>query len=135
MLARAKGTSVSGLVDAGVVHSVAGKVRLLRPAEYPSDWDPASDPRLPVWEVLHHLIRTFRADGESGAGKLLAQVQAKADAARQLTYRLYTLCERRGFTDDARAYNELGTSWDAIETASQQADAPKPRKPQQGKLV
>ena len=35
----------------------------------------------------------------------------KAEAARQLAYRLYTLCERAGWAEDARAYNELITSW------------------------
>ena len=43
---------------------------------------------------------------------------------RQLAYRLYTLCERLGQAEDARAYNELITSWTGIETAA--ASAPKP---------
>ena len=40
VLARAKGTSVDGVVEAGVVESGGGKVRLLRWKEYPADWDP-----------------------------------------------------------------------------------------------
>jgi putative DNA methylase len=132
VLARAKATAVSGLADAGVIVSGAGKVRLKKPAEYPTDWDPTSDARLPIWEVLHQLIRAFRADGESGAGRVLhaEAVKPKADAARQLAYRLYTLCERAGMADEARAYNEIGTSWDAIEAASAAtAPAPTPRQP------
>ena len=132
VLARAKATSVQGLTEARVIASGAGKVRLLKPAEYPADWDAASDARLPIWEVLHQLIRAFRADGESGAGRVLAAeaVKSKTDAARQLAYRLYTLCERRGMADEARAYNEVGTSWDAIEAASTAvAPAPPPRQP------
>ena len=66
--------------------------------------------RLPVWEALHQLIRVFKTEGESGAGAVLAAVQAKAEAARQLAYRLYTLCERAGWAEDARAYNELITA-------------------------
>jgi putative DNA methylase len=73
---------------------------------------------LPVWEALHHLIRVFKADGETGAGKVLAVVEAKAEATRQLAYRLYTLCERAGWAEDARAYNEIITSWTAIESAA-----------------
>lgn len=118
VLARAKATSVGGLVDAGVVDSGGGKVRLLRPVEYPADWDPSTDKRLPVWEALHHLVRAFRAEGESGAAKILNAVQHKTEAIRQLAYRLYTLCERRGWADDARAYNELVSSWASVETAA-----------------
>jgi putative DNA methylase len=117
-LARAKGTAVDGVKHAGVIDAAGGIVRLLRWSEYPSDWSPTDDNRLPVWEALHHLIRVFKADGETGAGKVLAVVEAKAEATRQLAYRLYTLCERAGWAEDARAYNEIITSWTAIESAA-----------------
>ncbi|QIB38299.1 DUF1156 domain-containing protein [Rhizobium oryzihabitans] len=122
-LARAKGTSVDGVKQSGVLFAAGGIVRLLKWAEYPSDWNPVGDDRLPVWEALHHLIRIFKAEGESGAGKVLAAVAAKSEATRQLAYRLYTLCERAGWAEDARAYNEIITSWSAIESAA--AAAPK----------
>lgn len=122
-LARAKGTSVDGVKHAGVISAAGGIVRLLKWKEYPTDWDPEKDDRLPVWEALHHLIRVFKSDGESGAGAVLAAVAAKAEVTRQLAYRLYTLCERAGWAEDARAYNEIVTSWNAIETAA--ASAPK----------
>ena len=64
-LARAKGTSVDGVKQAGVLFAVGGIVRLLKWSDYPTDWDPSKDPRLPVWEVLHQLIRVFKTDGES----------------------------------------------------------------------
>jgi len=122
-LARAKGTSVDGVRQSGVLFAAGGIVRLLKWAEYPSEWNPVSDERLPVWEALHHLIRIFKAEGESGAGKVLAAVATKAEPTRQLAYRLYTLCERAGWAEDARAYNEIITSWNAIESAA--AAAPK----------
>ncbi len=111
VLARAKGTSVDGLVLAGVVESRAGKVRLLKLSEYPDDWDPVKDKRTPTWEALHHMIRVLRQGGESEAGKLLSRMAARSDDIRQLAYRLYTLCERKGWAEDARAYNELIASW------------------------
>jgi putative DNA methylase len=117
-LARAKGTSVDGVKNSGVLHSAGGNVRLLRWAEYPTEWDPKSDQRLPVWEVLHQLIRVFNTDGETGAAAVFAAVQSKAEAARQLAYRLYTLCERKNWAEDARAYNEVVTSWSGIESAA-----------------
>lgn len=118
VLARAKATSVNGVVESGVVDSGGGKVKLVKFGDYPADWDPKKDARLPVWEVLHHLIRALKQDGERAAGRLLAVVNAKGEAARQLAYRLYTLCERQGWAEDARAYNELITSWTAIESAA-----------------
>lgn len=117
-LCRAKGTSVNGVRDAGVIFSGGGLVRLLKWSEYATDWDPKSDLRQPVWETLHHLIRALKQGGESGAGRLLSLTKSKAEAARQLAYRLYTLCERKGWAEDARAYNELITSWSGIEAAA-----------------
>jgi len=117
-LARAKGTSVDGVKHAGVLFASGGIVRLFKWSDYPADWDPETDGRLPVWELLHQLIRVFKTDGEPGAGKVLAAVQGKAEATRQLAYRLHTLCERAGWAEDARAYNEIVTSWSAIESAA-----------------
>lgn len=127
-LARAKGTSVDGVKQSGVLYATGGIVRLVKWPAYPTDWNPEGDLRLPVWEALHHIIRVFKSDGELGAGAVLAAVQAKAEATRQLAYRLYTLCERSGSAEDARGYNEIITSWGAIEAAAarvpglQQAD-------------
>lgn len=118
VLARAKATSVNGLAEAGVVQSGGGSVRLRKWAEYPPDWDPKADTRLPVWESLHQLIRALKSDGETGAGRLLSEVKAQSESIRQLAYRLYTLCERKGWAEDARAYNELITSWTGIESVA-----------------
>ena len=119
-LSRGKGTSVDGMQEAGVLKSGSGKVRLLKWGEYPTDWDPNKDKRLPVWEALHQLIRALKQGGESASGALLAALGGKAEAVRQLAYRLYTLCERLGQSEDARAYNELITSWTGIESAAGQ---------------
>lgn len=118
VLARAKGTSVDGVKNAGVVEASGGKVRLLKPVEYPSDWSPDSDNNTPVWEALHQMIRELRASGESASGALLAGMPQRAEPIRNLAYRLYTLCERKGWAEDARAYNELISSWTGIEIAS-----------------
>jgi putative DNA methylase len=123
-LARAKGTSVDGVKQAGVLFAAGGVVRLLKWSEYPTDWDSANDHRLPIWEALHHLIRVFKTDGETAAGVVLSAILNKAEATRQLAYRLYTLCERAGWAEDARAYNEIVTSWSAIESAAAAAPTP-----------
>lgn len=118
VLSKAKGTAVDALAQAGVVDAAKGSVRLLKWAEMPRDWSPETDVRTPVWEALHQMIRALNQEGESAAGALLARMPARAEPIRALAYRLYTLCERKGWADDARAYNELVTSWSAIEQAA-----------------
>ncbi len=120
VLARAKGTSVGGLIEAGVVDSAGGDLRLLKWAEMPRDWSPENDSRLAVWEGLHQLIRALNQDGESAAGALLARMPDKTASLNSLMYRLYTLCERQGWAEEARAYNELQGAWAGIEQASQE---------------
>ena len=121
VLARAKGTSVGGLQEAGVVESGGGKLRLIRWAELPKNWMPDDDIRIPVWESLHQLIRALNQEGESVAGALLARMPARAEPMRALAYRLYTLCERKGWAEEARAYNELVAAWSSIEQAATDA--------------
>ena len=118
VLARAKGTSVQGVATAGVIESGSGNVRLFKPSEYPADWSPENDNNTPVWEALHQMIRALQTTGESASGALLAGMPARAEQIRNLAYRLYTLCERNGWADEARAYNDLITSWTGIESAS-----------------
>ena len=122
-LARAKGTSVDGVKQAGVADAGGGNVRLLRWRDYAADWDPAADTRMPIWEALHQLIRAYKTKGESGAAQVLAQTASKAEAIRQLAYRLYTLCERKGMPEEARSYNEVVTGWSAIEGAAAKESA------------
>ena len=121
VLARAKGTSVGGLVEAGVLESRGGSTRLLKWAELPADWEPETDTRTPVWEALHQLIRALNNQGELAAGALLARMPSRAEPIRALAYRLYTLCERQGRAEDARAYNELVGAWSSIEQAAGEA--------------
>ncbi len=120
-LARAKGTSVNGVAGAGVIKSGGGKVRLLKWEDYPSDWDPKSDNRTPIWEACHHMIRTLTLGGEEAAGRLLARMPERGEPIRQLAYHLYTLCERKKWAEEARAYNEMITAWHAIVAASHEA--------------
>ncbi len=121
VLARAKGTSAGGLQAAGVVESGGGRLRLLRWAEMPADWNPETDNRTPIWEALHQLIRALNQQGETAAGGLLARMPARAEPIRALAYRLYTLCERKGWAEEARAYNELVAAWLGIEQAAGEA--------------
>ncbi len=123
VLAQGKGTTVAGVAQAGIAKSGVGKVCLLRWADYAAEWDPKLDTRNPVWEATHHLIRALNTQGEAAAGALLAAMPDKAEPIRQLAYHLYTLCERKKWAEDARAYNELITAWHAVLAASREQGA------------
>jgi putative DNA methylase len=114
VLARAKNTAVSSVAEAGILVSKGGKVRLKKPSELSPNWDPAADGRLTVWEMVHHLIRVLEASGEGASAVLLAKLGPKAAIARELAYRLYTVCERKKRTHEALSYNALVQSWPEI---------------------
>ncbi|MBZ2178819.1 MAG: DUF1156 domain-containing protein [Acidobacteria bacterium] len=127
VLARAKVTSVAGLADAGILESRRGKVRLLKAAELPADWDPATDERLTHWEIVHHLIRALESGGESAAATLAAKLEGKAEVARELAYRLYATCERRKRAAEALQYNALVQSFPEITRLARGGGAPQER--------
>ncbi|MBN2361666.1 MAG: DUF1156 domain-containing protein [Deltaproteobacteria bacterium] len=119
VLARAKNTSVDGLVEAGVLKAKAGKVRLLKRDEMLKGWDPATDKRLTVWECTQYLIGALDEKGEEGAARLVKKLGAgRSDDAKSLAYRLYAICDRKGWSDEAQAYNRLVISWESIVRAA-----------------
>lgn len=129
-LSKAKNTSVQVLVDVKILHSGAGKVRLLSVAELPEDWDPASDDRLTVWTITHQMVHILGAGGEPAAAGILRDVGPMADAARDLAYRLYQVCERKGWAREALGYNALAIAWPEIKRLA--AEAPRATQEQQG---
>jgi putative DNA methylase len=131
-LSTARNTSVEGLVEAGFLWSKAGKVRLLKREELPTNWDPEKDIRLTVWESVQHLIRVLESEGEAAAGHLLLKLGPLGDVVRELAYRLYALCERKKWSQEAQAYNGLIVSWGAVST--QASNAPRPATGKQGSL-
>jgi putative DNA methylase len=123
-LSRAKGTSVERMKESGILESRGGKVRLLKFSEYPSDWNPSSDPRVSAWKGLYHLVKAFQ-ESEDKAGSLLSAMRDHADAIRQLAYRIYTFCERKGWAEEARVVNELISSWHGVVHSSERSGSPK----------
>ena len=123
-LSTAKNTSVAGMVEAGVLLSGAGKVRLLRPHELPEDWIPDSDSRLIVWEAVHHLVRVHDKEGEKAAASLMSKLGPNAEAARELAYRLYRICDQKNRSQEALGYNALVQSWPEVARLAQQVVRP-----------
>lgn len=110
-LSKAKNTAVGGLVEAGIVKAGGGKVQFIGRAALPGDWNPATDKRLTVWEATQHLIRTLEQKGETEAATLLNKLGGMAETARELAYRLYSICERKKWAEEALAYNGLVIAW------------------------
>jgi putative DNA methylase len=113
-LARAKNTAVNGLQRAGVLVAGRGKARLVRRDELDSLWDPATDERLTIWETTQHLVRRLEHEGEAGAAGVLRRVGGLGETARELAYRLYGICEKKGWAQEALGYNALVVAWPEI---------------------
>ena len=114
-LSKAKDTAVDGLVEAGILEAGAGKVRLLKRGELLEGWDPAKDKRFTAWEATQYLIHALDQQGEEGAAALLRKLGGgHGETARDLSYRLYNICERKGWAQEALAYNSLVIAWPEI---------------------
>ena len=133
-LAKARNVSVQGVADAGLLQAGAGKVRLLRREELPDDYSPLKDKTPTVWEAVQHLIKRLDQKGEQGAADLLSELGGRAAAARDLAYRLYQVCERKGWAEEARAYNGLVVAWGEVDKLAGQVK-PERRGPVQGSLL
>lgn len=116
VLARAKGTAVESVALAGLVEAAGGKVKLIHWREYdPSGYVPEQDKRPTVWEGTHHLIERLNHHGETGAAALYNRLPGDiAESARDLAYRLYHVCDRKGWAEEALDYNTLVSSWSEI---------------------
>ena len=103
MLSKAKNTSVAGMVDAGILDSKAGTVRLLKPEELPSGLGPNDRPEA-----------DRLGDGASSGTSAGGRWRKRRGVAREFCYRLYTLCERKKRAAEALSYNSLVQSWPEI---------------------
>lgn len=123
ILSKARNTSLQGLERAGIVNSRTNRVRLLKREQLDS-WDPTTDDRFTIWEACQHLIKTLETEGEAAAAHLLQQLGSRSGAARDLAYRLYQHCDRKGDAEEARAYNGLVVAWPRL--AALAAEEPRP---------
>ena len=112
-LAEVMNTSVAEIGQVEILRVRAGDVRLLRPEELPSWWTPDMDERPATWKALHHLIRLLALGGAVAAAVPTAAL-ARADVARDLCYRLYSVCVRKRLATESLAYNGLVQSWPEI---------------------
>jgi putative DNA methylase len=112
-------TSVEDLVRHGVLRAVAGRARLVPPADYPDvvRLDPDRPPT--VWEVVFQLTKRLADGGAPAAAALLASVSEGVDvnAGRELAYLLYAISDRRKWPPLAASFNDLATTWNDLTPA------------------
>ena len=74
---------------------------------------------------MHHLIRVLESGGEGAAAEIVAKLGAKAEIAREIAYRLYTICEREKRPAEALAYNGLVQSWPELTRLARESGKPR----------
>jgi putative DNA methylase len=102
------------MADSGILKSSRGKVRLIKPEELPDYRDPDGPNVRTAWRIVHQLVRILLAGGEAAAADFVANLGTRAEAARELAYRLYMISERKKRAAEALAYNGLVQSWPEI---------------------
>ncbi|TVR81374.1 MAG: DUF1156 domain-containing protein [Rhodospirillales bacterium] len=120
-MANAYNLGLGDLEQAGVFYAKGGVARLLKRAELREDWRPSNDRRLTHWECTQHLIRVLEAQdgGTAVAAALVAEMSPEdAEAARALAYRLYDICEKKGWAQEAQVYNLLAEEFPHLEQAA-----------------
>lgn len=123
-LARAKNTSVGVLASAGVVYSQKGIVHLLGREEIP---DKVDEHESIIWLLTQQLTRIMEKEGVVGCAKVTARMfGSNGDRAKDLAYRLFTIADKRGWAQEAYAYNALVTAWPDIQSKAAELQAIRP---------
>jgi putative DNA methylase len=73
--------------------------------------------------MLHHLIR-LQKNSEDAVASMLVRLGEKVDAAKELAYRLYGICEKKKRSADGQLFNELIVIWPDLVARSKEAHAP-----------
>lgn len=123
VLARAKNVSIEGLATKGLLASAKGQVHLLDRSEV-SDRVSFT---LPTWLVTQQLTHALEDGGVTACAKLLVgALGGKADSAKALAYRLFTIADKKNWQQEAFAYNSLVTAWPEIQSKAAQLAAEAP---------
>lgn len=123
VLARAKNVSIEGLAAQGLLASVKGSVHLLDRSEVSE----RVDFKAPTWLTTQQLTRALEDGGVTACAKIVSQtLGGRADGAKTLAYRLFTIADKRNWQQEAFAYNSLVTAWPEIQSKAAQLAAEAP---------
>jgi putative DNA methylase len=121
VLARAKNTSVERLAVHGILYAQKGVVRLLSREDIPLKVD--RDEQI-IWLLTQQLTRAMEKDGIIGTAKIVAGMfGSNADFAKSLAYRLFTIADRKGWAQEAYAYNSLVIAWPEVQSKAAELQA------------
>lgn len=114
VLARAKNTSVSALAAKDVLFAEKGTVHLYSRDELPEKVDENEGI---IWILTQQLTRAMEMGGVQACAEVVAPIMgSNAEFAKALAYRLYTIAERKGWAQEAHAYNALVVAWTDIQS-------------------
>ena len=114
VLARAKNTSIEALVRLNLAVAEKGIVRLLDRSELPAF---ASASEQSLWLVTQQIAHAMQEKGVEGSAQIVSRLRHIApDRVKTLAYRLYSLADQKGWTQEAYIYNALVVSWNDIQT-------------------
>ncbi len=114
VLANAKGTSIPMMASHGVLYAKAGVVHLIERENLPERVDPNESN---IWMLTQQLTQAMSKGGvEACAHIVFDMFGSNGENAKDLAYRLYTIAERKGWTNEAYAYNALVVAWPDIQT-------------------
>lgn len=123
VLARAKNVSIEGLAAQGLLASVKGNVHLLDRSEVSEH----VDFKAPTWLTTQQLTRALEEGGVTACAKIVSQtLGGRADGAKALAYRLFTIADKRNWQQEAFAYNSLVTAWPEIQSKAAQLAVERP---------
>ncbi|WP_418217390.1 DUF1156 domain-containing protein [Bilophila wadsworthia] len=114
VLARARNTSIDRLADRGLVFAQKGLVHLQDRQNLPT---PNADSEKTLWLLTQQLVFAMQEGGVSACAQIVARIYGSGpDRAKALAYRLYTLAEQKGWTQEAYVYNALVVAWQEIQS-------------------
>lgn len=123
-LARAKNTSVAALAARGVLYAQKGVVHLQGRDEIPMKVDNGEDL---IWLLTQQLTHAMETGGVVACAQIVAPMfGANAEQAKSLAYRLFTIAERKGWAQEAYAYNALVIAWPDIQSKAAEIQSGKP---------
>ena len=123
VLARAKNVSIEGLAAQGLLASVKGNVHLLDRSEVSE----RVDFKAPTWLTTQQLTHALEEGGVTACAKIVSQtLGGRADGAKALAYRLFTIADKRNWQQEVFAYNSLVTAWPEIQSKAAQLAVERP---------
>ena len=115
-LARAKNTSVATLQSKGVFVAEKGVAHLVDRDKLPEKIDYADNT---VWLFTQRLTHAMSMGDIKACATLIHNVHTSLpEQSKALAYRLHSIAERKGWQDEAFAYNSLVIAWTDIQMAA-----------------